>query len=193
MQLLVKNILKLVLQIINTLVITYFFGCLWYRVAERLHTSDQKTFITNYGLSKKPIDFRLTTSMYFALTTLSTVGYGDYFPVSNLEKVLGSIIMFIGVTFFSMLMSQFLDIINDLSEDVNPNDDNLDKWMLLLRRFNDGSPLDPNLTGLIKRHFEHFWGNNRVASLMENKDYFDSLPKTIRIYLMTKYLYYDIF
>ena len=35
---------------------------------------------------------RLITSMYYALTTLSTVGYGDFYPSSIAEKVAGSII-----------------------------------------------------------------------------------------------------
>lgn len=30
--------------------------------------------------------------MYYALTTLSTVGYGDYWPSSIAEKMLGSVI-----------------------------------------------------------------------------------------------------
>jgi hypothetical protein len=35
---------------------------------------------------------RLITIMYYALTTLSTVGYGDYFPCSISEKIIGAVI-----------------------------------------------------------------------------------------------------
>jgi hypothetical protein len=35
---------------------------------------------------------RLITCMYYALTTLATVGYGDYYPCSISEKILGAII-----------------------------------------------------------------------------------------------------
>jgi len=34
----------------------------------------------------------LVACMYFALTTLATVGYGDFFPKSMAEKIVGSII-----------------------------------------------------------------------------------------------------
>ena len=30
--------------------------------------------------------------MYYALTTLSTVGYGDFYPMSIAEKIVGSIL-----------------------------------------------------------------------------------------------------
>jgi hypothetical protein len=35
---------------------------------------------------------RLITCMYYALTTLSTVGYGDFYPCSISEKIVGSVI-----------------------------------------------------------------------------------------------------
>lgn len=49
--------------------------------------------------------------MYYALTTLSTVGYGDYYPSSIAEKILGSILQIFGVTFFSILMNGFIDVV----------------------------------------------------------------------------------
>ena len=54
---------------------------------------------------------RLFTCMYYSLTTLSTVGYGDYSPSSIMEKIFGSIIQIFGVTFFSILMNKFQDIV----------------------------------------------------------------------------------
>jgi hypothetical protein len=47
----------------------------------------------------------VVTLMYFMLTTLSTVGYGDYFPSSISEKVVGIVIQIVGVSIFSVLMN----------------------------------------------------------------------------------------
>lgn len=38
------------------------------------------------------VHIRLITCMYYALTTLSTVGYGDFYPCSIAEKIVGSVI-----------------------------------------------------------------------------------------------------
>jgi hypothetical protein len=136
-------------------------------------------------------------SVYFILTTLSTVGYGDYFPVSILEKILGSIIMFCGVTFFSIMMSVFIDIVMSLKgESGDENEKSLDKWFLLIRRFHmyfRNTDLKKELKDDIEEHFKYFWENHRSATLLEQKDYFDSLPRDIRTTLMTDYLYNDIF
>lgn len=47
----------------------------------------------------------IVTLMYFMLTTLSTVGYGDFFPSSIMEKLVGIFIEIVGVTIFSILMN----------------------------------------------------------------------------------------
>ncbi len=54
---------------------------------------------------------RLIISCYFILTTLSTVGYGDFSPKSNIEKVIAIFLMIMGIAFFSYIMGNFTDII----------------------------------------------------------------------------------
>ena len=65
--------------------------------------------------------------------------------------------------------------------------------MLLLRRFKGGKALTSELRTDLNIHFRYFFDNNRAAALLEKKDFFDSLPKNIRKYLMTNYLYDDLF
>jgi len=53
--------------------------------------------------------------------------------------------------------------------------------MILLRRFNNGGKaLDKSIREDIIKHFNYFWANNRTATLLEKKDYFDSLPRDIK-------------
>jgi hypothetical protein len=44
---------------------------------------------------------------YFALTTLSTVGYGDYYPISTNEMIIAIFFMLGGIAFFSYIMNSF--------------------------------------------------------------------------------------
>lgn len=54
---------------------------------------------------------KLIISCYFAITTLSTVGYGDLYPVSPLEMLVTVVIQMAGVAFFSYIMGEFIEII----------------------------------------------------------------------------------
>lgn len=44
--------------------------------------------------------------MYFSLTILSTVGYGDFFPISPNEMIFTAFIMLMGVAVFSWIMGE---------------------------------------------------------------------------------------
>jgi hypothetical protein len=48
---------------------------------------------------------QLIICTYFMLSTLSTVGYGDFYPSSMSEKLFGILIQFGGVTIFSIVMN----------------------------------------------------------------------------------------
>lgn len=47
----------------------------------------------------------LTIVVYFMFTTLSTVGFGDFNPKSEIERAIMTFILLIGVATFSYIMS----------------------------------------------------------------------------------------
>ena len=49
--------------------------------------------------------------MYFTLTILSSVGYGDMVPENSLERIYILLFQWIGIFFFSYIMGQLHDII----------------------------------------------------------------------------------
>lgn len=61
-------------------------------------------FIDKYGLDNYSDMKKLIICCYFVMTTLTTVGYGDFTPQTNLEKVVGIVIMILGIAFFSYIM-----------------------------------------------------------------------------------------
>lgn len=58
----------------------------------------------------------MLTNMYFALTTLSTIGLGDFHPISNTERLFGSFLLLFGVAAFSYIMGDLLMMIDKLND-----------------------------------------------------------------------------
>ena len=52
--------------------------------------------------------------VYFAFTSLSTVGFGDYYPISNQERLFGAAMLLFGVAIFSYCMGKFVEIFNEI-------------------------------------------------------------------------------
>jgi voltage-gated potassium channel len=50
----------------------------------------------------------MSTMMYYATTTLLSVGYGDYYPISTFEKLIATFVLLVGVTIYSALFGKFM-------------------------------------------------------------------------------------
>jgi len=57
------------------------------------------------------------TSCYWAVTTIATVGYGDITPSNESELIVNILIILIGVTFYSYIVSRvtatFTTVVSD--------------------------------------------------------------------------------
>ena len=71
--------------------------------------------------------YALITVCYFALTTLSTVGYGDYGPVTQSEMLVTVFIQLAGVAVFSFAMGMLTTMIESVYDSRDLQWD-LDYW-----------------------------------------------------------------
>ena len=66
--------------------------------------------LINPNSSLDPITY-YNTSLYWTVTTLTTVGYGDIFPLTERERLAGCFVLVIGVCIFGFIMGEFIEIL----------------------------------------------------------------------------------
>ena len=95
-------------------------------------------FYSVYDLSSADTVHRSLTVMYFAFTTLSTVGFGDLYPQSNSERLVMAFAFIAGISLFSLVMGNFLEayILYTTIDDENNDDERLAKFFGLMAHFN---------------------------------------------------------
>lgn len=121
---------------------TYILGCLWFLISKEQNITN--SWYIRFGLDKKKETWeKLVMSLYFALTILSTVGYGDFFPISETEMVIAVVVMGFGVAFFSFIMNEFINIMrnHEVKMGVPDKREPLKKWLISLQRFSNRQPL----------------------------------------------------
>jgi len=135
----------------------------------------------------------LAISAYYSLTTLTTVGYGDFFPQNNSERLLAIFIMLIGVSLFTYVMGNFTDLITTYDKKLGAVDNasNLHNWLTLLHNFSKNVQFDNKLLNKIDLHFNYFWKKDRNTNLTRDDPYLNSLPKSMRIKLV-EFMWGDI-
>ena len=181
--------------LIIAIIITYFIGCFWFLISNELNGNADQTFISVFELNEATNLRKLVVSCYFALTTLSTVGYGDYYPQSNLERILCMIVMLAGVAFFSYIMGNFIEIITNYDQKMGVIDRGTDlhNWMTMLSRFTNNKPLPRKIINRIESHYSYYWSNDRLLSISKDDPILRELPKYIKRTLITNYLFQDVF
>lgn len=64
-----------------------------------------------YGIYDSPWEVKYITALYFSVTTMITVGYGDIHPNTNLEMIFGIAVMVISSGIFGYSMASLMLII----------------------------------------------------------------------------------
>ena len=106
------------------------------------------------------------------MTTLSTVGFGDFHPRSDSERFLACFLLIFGVSVFSYQMGDILALIDDWNElhEVNEDGDNLNKFFNVLRKYNLGENVDIGFQQAIENHFSYMWDTDRNFAVRDEKD-----------------------
>jgi len=140
--------MKLIVILLN---MSYFVGLifmifadLFKAIAYEVGDTNQEFFIEYYDIESFS-DFHTTIILiYYAFTSLSTVGFGDYNPRSDFERLFISVMLVSGVAIFSYIMGVFIDILSQyeiMTKDIDDHE-NLSKFFGMIKHFNKYKPIN---------------------------------------------------
>lgn len=93
------------------LIMVHTLGCLWFIIAN-LSKDQEETWIYRYNYQNKPTYDQYIASIYFIITTVTTVGYGDFHAHTVSERIFGCGLMIIGVVSYTMAISYLTSLIS---------------------------------------------------------------------------------
>lgn len=110
------ELFKIVLQI---LIISHFVACIWWGTStyltERSWYDDIEMVYSN--LRDAAVSQKYLVSMYWSVTTLSTVGYGDIAAINTEERIIAIIVMLIGATLFGYIVGNVASLMGNFTLD----------------------------------------------------------------------------
>jgi len=169
-----SRIYKLFKFIFSICLCVHIMGCLWFFVA-RIQTFDPDTWVVRHGYLDASVISQYVVSVYWAFTTITTVGFGDINPGTELEMFLAIIWMMAGVGFYSFTigsLSSFLSAI-DTRESI------LASKLAAVHEFAKETGISAECKHKI-RNCVKFNINKTGSVFSEKHDLFRELPKTLR-------------
>ena len=127
----ILNIVKILKLVVQMLFIAFYVGVYFVIFSQTIHEfqfvelpegeevhHDEESYVYdtfvengNWSIVDESSLRRVLIALYFAFTTLSTTGLGDYYPVSDIERLVGAFILLIGVAIFSYIMGELLTML----------------------------------------------------------------------------------
>lgn len=160
-------------------------GSVWFYIGF-LNLKEDKGWIYDRLLKQGTVPYHQTTtyitSIYWVFTTLSTLGYGDIFPVEKNEYLFTMLIEFMGVFLFAYMMGNINNLIEKLDDDVDEYLENelekLDQWLMKINRANSHRKLKHDMVVKIKDALKTYWTLDHVV--VQQNGFLDQLPVGMR-------------
>ena len=90
------------------MIIAHCLGCYFYRIGNSPLKSQHNSWVVLYGLVDCSVSEKYVTSLYWSITTMATVGYGDMRAENTLERLFNSLIMLIGAGLYAYNINEVL-------------------------------------------------------------------------------------
>lgn len=105
------GILKLIQFLLTGIICTHLAACMWF-LAATLASDTPNTWVVVKNLQDAAIGRQYLASLYWSITTLLTVGYGDIVPGTNTERAVCILWMVIGVGFYSFTIGTLTSVLS---------------------------------------------------------------------------------
>ena len=153
----------------------HIVSCLWYFMA-RFYEFGPDTWIYRRGLQDSSVFESYLTSLYWALTTLSTVGYGDITPKTNGEILLSMGWMIVAIYFLSFAISSISSL---LSQQDGGRKKQLDKKLSLLDSYSEENKLPRHLKTTMQKYLKETSEKN-LYNLSEKEELLNGFSAKLR-------------
>jgi hyperpolarization activated cyclic nucleotide-gated potassium channel 1 len=104
----------LVKFVVVMFIVVHVMGCTWFYAA-RVDGFSPESWVVRRDIIDAPLGEKYLTSLYWAFTTATTVGYGDISALTNIEITISLLCMMVGVVFYTLTISAVLSVIADLN------------------------------------------------------------------------------
>jgi len=91
--------------------IGHWIACIFFSIGLSDFTSDYHCWLTNAGLEDQEKDAQYIASLYWAFATMTTVGYGDLYPISETEKLFAMFAMLMSCGVFAYVVGSIETIV----------------------------------------------------------------------------------
>ena len=174
-----SNTLATAFVFIRLLAVVFFIAhwtaCWWFFVGNQDSAIYSTTWVTSAKIIDKNYATQYITSLYWAFTTMTTVGYGDITPYTINEKIYAMFTMILACGVFAYTVGS----IGSLVSKQNAVENAYREQIVAVNRYMKKKSLPYDLQFRVRRYLEYVWENKKKSN-MDEKQILSLLSEPLR-------------
>ncbi|MDT0552098.1 ion transporter [Urechidicola vernalis] len=158
------------------MLLSHIIACGWY-LSAFLSKFPEKSWAVLENIHISDVFTQYVRSIYWTITTMTSVGYGDIVPHLNYEYIFSIIAMLIGASTYAFIIGNIASLISSLDAQKSNYWNNLDSLKLYLKQ----RGVSRNVNSRVQNFYEYRWVHHRGI----NEDVLlNNLPEPFRLEVM---------
>lgn len=158
------------------IILSHIVACTWY-LAAYFSGFPKGSWVQMSGIHETDNITAYVRSLYWTVTTLTTVGYGDITPHLNYEYILAIGVMVTGAFMYAFIIGNIASIISNLDTQKSAFRNKVDTINIYLK--NRG--VSKNLNERIQNYYDYVWSHHRG---FDDQYFLHELPDPLRLEVM---------
>lgn len=149
--------LRIVQMLLALLFLAHILGCFWFYMAALVGIDPEiVTWVSTYdggsGIDAGA-EVQYLYAVYWALTTLTTVGYGDITPTNNVERIYSLFALLTGALVFGYMLSSIGSLVQAIDRQAALNEEKMDE----VKEYMRWRKLPRDLVSRLRRYYNYYY------------------------------------
>jgi hypothetical protein len=158
------------------LVLTHCIACLWFALAY-IDGFPSDSWVVAAGIEASDVVTQYVRSLYWTVTTMTTVGYGDISPGRSSEYLLATVIMLIGASLYAFIIGGVASLIGNLHAAKNNHWEHMESVEQYLR----ARRIPASLGTRVHNYYEYLWHRHKG---LNERSLLRDIPESLRLDIM---------
>lgn len=165
--------LRIIKFFVTIMLIIHWIACAWFLVPF-VENFPANSWVVISGIKDADPITQYVRSLYWAIVTMTTVGYGDITPHRNIEYVFTIAVMLIGASTYAFIIGNIASLFSNLDSARAGFFSKIDAVNQYLR----SRQVPQNLNEQVRNYYEYLWAQHRGV---KEDTLFDDLPVQFRL------------
>jgi len=180
-----KGYMDLFNLLMTSLLVLHLICCVWLMLALyslRFYGSESQTWLKLHDLDNQTWYIQYLYSLYWAVATMMTVGYGDIVPQNSIETLYATVTIIFGCGVYGY----YLNTVGILLQDIHKEENKYNSNLRVINMFMDRKSIDNELQMRVREYLRFIWNEEKSQNDEEEAKIINSLNTYLKEELLLK-------